>query len=518
MTAEAVRDAFFREDDPSFEPEWSPLGELPNRLPSAPSLPETMIPDGLRPWILDIADRLAVPPEMPTVAAIVAAGGLVGRQLALKPEQFDDWQVVPNLWGGINAPPGFLKSPTIEQALRPLYRLAREAHDAYEAEAAYRDAEAEYFAIQIASAKEELKRATKSGDKRGIEVAINQIAEAKRSADSQPRERRYFTSDATIEKLGELLRDNPRGILLVRDELAGWMLGMERDARKSEREFYLEAWGGTGSHTVDRIGRGTIHIPNMCVSIFGSIQPGKLGRWVRGAVRGEEQADGLLQRLQVLVWPEQLGEWRKVTTWPDSGARDRAYEIFKALDRLPTEAEGGEIPSVHFNDGGQELFDQWRRELERRTRSAELVNTPAFAAHLGKYRSLMPSLALLFGLIRARGEVAGFKADQEDAALAADWCDFLEAHAVKVYASEMDPDADAAHSLAAKIRAGAVVDEIPVRDIYRSHWSGLATEDDVDGAIDGLEQAGWVRREQRQTGGRPTVLLRLHPQLRGRGA
>ena len=44
---------------------------------------------------------------------------------------------------------------------------------------------------------------------------------------------RWVTSDTTIAALGVLLSDNPRGLLLSRDELAGWFAGLGRNARSS---------------------------------------------------------------------------------------------------------------------------------------------------------------------------------------------------------------------------------------------------------------------------------------------
>jgi hypothetical protein len=114
-------------------------------------------------------------------------------------------------------------------------------------------------------------------------------------------EQRYVTQDATVEKLGELLQENPNGMLLMRDELAGWLSALERPGREGEREFYLEGWNGTGSFTVDRIGRGTLHIPALIISVLGGIQPGKLERYLKEATAGGGGADGLLQRFQERV-------------------------------------------------------------------------------------------------------------------------------------------------------------------------------------------------------------------------
>ena len=70
----------------------------------------------------------------------------------------------------------------------------------------------------------------------------------------QPILRRYRTNDPTVEKLGELLKENPRGLLIFRDELIGFLAGLDREDRKSDRGFYLEAWNGYGSISMTALG------------------------------------------------------------------------------------------------------------------------------------------------------------------------------------------------------------------------------------------------------------------------
>jgi Protein of unknown function (DUF3987) len=100
-----------------------------------------------------------------------------------------------------------------------------------------------------------------------------------------------------------LLNENPHGLLLVRDELAGFLAKMESEEYQSERAFYLEAFNGDGKYTYDRIGRGTIPIENCTLSIIGGIQPARIAPLVRGAATGISD-DGLIQRLQLTVWPD----------------------------------------------------------------------------------------------------------------------------------------------------------------------------------------------------------------------
>jgi len=500
------------------EPPWPDLGPLPPERPEAPALPAEMVPEALRPWLVDVAERACIPLEYVAAPALVGLGALIGRQVGIRPARYDDWLVVPNLWGGIIGRPGVMKSHAVAEALRPLHRLAARAMDAHRLAVAAWELQRLADEAALEAAKKRLHEAARKGEP--TDGILPEIRTLRERAQAEPTPRRYIVHDPTTEKLGELLAQNPRGLLLVRDELAGWLATLERPGREGDREFYLEAWNGTNPYTVDRIGRGTLHIPALCLSILGTIQPGKLAAYISEAMSGGAGADGLLQRFQVLVWPDNIGEWRQPDRWPDTEARRRAYAAWEALDEVrldvigaETDDEDGGVPYLRFSLAGQAVFDAWRDALERRVRSDELAGMPAFEAHLSKYRSLMPSLALIFHLLApAPGGVS------EDAALlAAAWCEFLEAHARKIYADETAPALAAAHKLGRKIEEEAIRDGDPIRDIYRMEWSGLADPDSVRRGLAILAQLGWVRVVRQETGGRPREILRLHPRFREGG-
>lgn len=148
----------------------------------------------------------------------------------------------------------------------------------------------------------------------------------------------------------------------------------------------------------------------------------------------------------------------------------------------------------------------------KRLLSPELEATPAFHAHLSKFPSLMPSLALVFHLIdvadgRASGPVSADAAD-----LAASWCDFLELHARKLYALELNREAASAHALAERIQQGEVQDGVNVGDLYRHKWPGLKTADEVSAALGALEGCHWLKVDEiPNTGARPTRQILLSP-------
>lgn len=497
------------------------LSELPLPRPVVPSLPPELIPDALQGWLLDLSDRMQISLEFAAVPVLVALSAVVGRRVGIYPKAEDDWLVVPNLWGGIVARPGKMKSPTMAEALKPMRRLAAQAQETYRRQQADQGPRFESLKAKEVALKDLLRQSFKGRKgSRPVEDLEEDLKAARQETEDLQAslvERRYIVNDSTIEKLGELLAKNPHGLLLERDELAGWLRSLEREDRRGDREFFLEAWNGTGSFTYDRIGRGTLHIPALCVSVVGGIQPAKLSRYVSQALEGGYAADGLLQRFQLLVWPEDRSEWRLVDRPPNKQARNRAFQIFAALSQLEGQGTGdSEIPGLRLEPEAQELFYAWLSDLEKRLRSAELEEKPAYESHLAKYRSLMPSLALVFELVEA-GPSAN-AVSLASAQRAASWCEYLELHARKIYAAEVAPELGAAHALAAKIRQGAIYSGMTVREVYRHGWAGLKSAEHVLIGARLLEQHGWARVETEETRGRSRQLLRVNPLAQERAA
>ena len=105
---------------------------LPDPLPKVEPFEPKLLPEAFRPWIQDIADRMQCPMDFPAVSVMVAIASVVGRKVVIRPKKHDDWRVVPNLWGGVVGRPGVLKTPAIQEPLRPLCRLEYDADLAYQ--------------------------------------------------------------------------------------------------------------------------------------------------------------------------------------------------------------------------------------------------------------------------------------------------------------------------------------------------------------------------------------------------
>jgi len=495
---------------------WPDPEELPSlKLPVQPFL-ESLLPEAFRPWVMDISDRMQCPPDFPAIGAVVCLASVVGRKVGVRPKRHDDWLVVPNLWGAVIGRPGIMKTPALEEAMRPLKRLAMEAIEDYQR------AEADWEAAKVVrqAQADVLKSALRKTLKNKGE--ITDVAEELTTLsgdEERPQARRLIVNDSTVEKLQEILQTNPNGTLVFRDELVGWLRTLDREGHENDRAFYLEAWNGTSGYVCDRIGRGTTYVEAVCLSILGGIQPGPLREYVFEASRNGAGADGLLQRFQLLVWPDDPKDWRNVDRWPDTTAKSRVFDLFRKLDGLAPlsigahqEREEG-IPFLRFTEEAQEAFDAWREILEtQKLRSGE---PDMIEAALSKYRSLIPSLALLFHLVDVGAGPVGL-----DSLLRAfDWGDYLETQMRRVYSAVSNPALAAAHSLLLKISEGKIMDGMTLREIYLKGWAGLDRES-LPEALQVLEEYGWAKSETRRPEtpdgrGRESKVIRINPKIGG---
>ena len=493
----------------NFAPEWSDPEPLPD-LPAVPEFEPGLLPEAFRGWLMDVAERVQCPPDFPAVAGLISLAAVVGRQVGIRPKLADDWLVVPNLWGAIVGRPGTLKSPALSEPLKPLRRLEAKAKEAHTEALREHEAASLIATERKAVGKEAIRRALKQK-----QDPASLAWDAAGDNLEPPARQRYLTSDSTVEMLGALLSVNPRGLLVFRDELTGLLRSLDREGQESARAFYLEGWNGLDGFIFDRIGRGTIDIPAVCLSVLGGIQPGPLGAYLSGAMAGGGGDDGLLQRFQLTVWPDVTGEWRDVDRWPDSQARGLAWSVFERLDRLDPQAIGAEqdpaggLPFLRFAEPAQELFREWRGELERRLRAGE--EHPALEAHLAKYRSLVPALALLRHLAdHPEGGPVG-----EAACLAAcAWAEYLEGHARRLYAPAVAGETHGARELLRHLVRGDLAGPFTLREVTRKGWRGLDRTGAL-GALELLAEHSCLAVELRETGGRPSQLFHVNPGIGG---
>jgi hypothetical protein len=244
--------------------------------------PLESLPEPLRQYVHQAALALGCDPAFVALPVLGVAAGLIGytRVLLLK----RTWRVPAVLWTLVVADSGSLKTPAWRHATDYLFKLQKRLDHCYKCELA-----------QVIQAKEKHEAAVKAAKRGEGEPPGEEPIELVR--------RTVFTSDATIEAVAELIGENPRGLVVACDELAGWLGSFARYKGKSggtdlPRWLSMHSAGGFAYHrkTGDR---RRIVVPNAVVSIAGGIQPGILAR----VLIGEFFEAGLAGRLLMAMPP-----------------------------------------------------------------------------------------------------------------------------------------------------------------------------------------------------------------------
>ena len=474
---------------------WS--GITPQRLPepllSVPIFTADLLPDALAPAAFDQADRLQCPVEYLAVSMLAACGAVVGNKVGIFPKAHDEsWEVYPALWGGLVGDPGTKKTPAMQAGLKPLSHLEDLATQAYAQAMQDHDQEQRLFQSRLAAWEKNK-------------------AVPKPVAPTPPKKQRLVVHDTTYQALGVILADNPRGVIALGDELSGLLQSLDAKGQDAARGFFLSGWSGTQGYSYDRVTRGHVALTRYCLSVFGGFQPDRIKTYVLATQRGSAGNDGLLQRFQLLVWPDAPSEVRLVDRAPDQGAISAYFAAVLRLRTLST----AELPSakkspndsllLHFDPEAQIIFNDWVLRNEHLLMGGEL--DPARQSHFSKYRSMVPALALLNHLIDGHaGHVC-----VECLSKASNLGELLKAHANRIYASAAGYDHEATRTLAGRLLSGDLPDGFTRRAVVMKGWSGLSTADRAQSAIDALVESGWLLGQEERGVGRPTIRYFLNP-------
>jgi Protein of unknown function (DUF3987) len=353
-----------------------------DRLP-APALDDDALPAGWGAWVTTEAKARACPHDYVAAGLISAASAWIGN--ARRVAATSDWNEPAPLFFALIGTPSTGKTP----ALRPMIEASRKLER--DAEPAWRDALAKYeLDAEVARAADEEWRSQVRNAKKGHVSPPERPAEAE--APIRPPRPRIVTMDTSTEKLQRLLADHERGLLHVRDELAGWFGSFDRyGGDGADRGFYLECWNG-GTYVTDRVKFNDVplRIESISLAIIGGIVPEK----VREVLSGPD--DGLPARF-LFVWPEPT----PIAPLCQRGATDSAegrFKLEKAAERLRTLEMGTDSTSrivLPLDGDARWLFDEQRQEAMRQAR----VASGMAAGWHGKNPGRVLRLSLVFELL-----------------------------------------------------------------------------------------------------------------------
>jgi hypothetical protein len=301
-------------------------GAVLSRAPLWEPYPVHVLPEPVRCFV-DTASRAigcdASYVALPLLAGLASAVGNT-RTIRLK----RGWTEPVAVWTCIIGESGTLKSPAAELPLRPiLHRQAWALQEHRKTLVGYRRDLARYEA--------DLAAWKRQGRKGGQEPP---------TPPERPVCPRFWTSDVTVEALADRLETAPRGLLVYREELSGWLGSFDMYRKgKSDVPHWLSMFGARPL-IMDRkaADRPTIYVPRACVSLTGGVQPEVLAR----ALGAEHFTDGLASRLLLAMPPRQPKRWSEVEV--DPHIEERLGEVYDRLYslHLPVNDETGEPEPV----------------------------------------------------------------------------------------------------------------------------------------------------------------------------
>ena len=83
---------------PKKEEEWSDPQPISYELRPVAKMLSEMLPEPLRAWLTDEAERMQCPLDFVAVSAVCGLSGLIGAGCGIRPKKLDSWTVIPNLW------------------------------------------------------------------------------------------------------------------------------------------------------------------------------------------------------------------------------------------------------------------------------------------------------------------------------------------------------------------------------------------------------------------------------------
>jgi hypothetical protein len=233
-----------------------------------PVLPLDVFGPGWERWISDAANAAACPPDYVVAPLLSSASALIGH--ARWAQATPGWAEPPHLWTGSVGESGNGKSPGADALFRGVLPAIE---DQMKADYPDRLQDWRVAAARANAAEERWQQEVKAAEKKGTPPPP--------PAPPQPEEPRLRQNDVTIERVATLLATAaPKGLLMVRDELTGWIKGMNA-YNDAGRSFWIEAYGGRPYHVERQRPREPIFVPRLAVSVFGGVQPSRLSELMK---------------------------------------------------------------------------------------------------------------------------------------------------------------------------------------------------------------------------------------------
>jgi hypothetical protein len=346
--------------------------------------PLEVFPEALVRFVREHGASKGVPPEMVALPLLVSLGCAIGNSKVIEVKP-GDWYESSALYAVTIAESGMSKTPAAKAAMEPADETERRMYHDY-------------------------KRAFEVWGQRGQRGADDFTSEADTYAagpagstgptlgGNEPKYEQGIVSDATIEALVDVLRDNPRGTMLYVDELSGFFKGMDRyksGGKGNERQHWLTLWSN-GTLRVNRKGAGHTVINKPFVGIWGGIQPGILSLIKEGS------EDGMEARWLLSYPQHRVREDMSLRVSFDTIKTIKT--LYYSLRDLPVETDDYDVPKPSVVSMEQRAYEEFHRLRFQNKAELQAPTLPlALRPTWSKFEAYFARFVLILSQIRSPG-------------------------------------------------------------------------------------------------------------------
>ena len=450
-----------------------------NRRPP-PLFPLQVFGSSWEVWIRATAEAAACPVDYIAMPLLSSSSVLIGN--ARWAQATPAWSEPPHLWTCVVGESGDGKSPGGDCILRD---VLPEIERRMQADFPDRHREWQAAAERAKASQESWEKEVRQAEKNGAAAPL-----PPEGVPQEPQAPRLRQNDVTVEKVAVLLSSaSPKGLLIVRDELAGW-LGSMNQYHDAGRAFWIEAYGGRPYRVERQKYTMPIDVPRLVVAAYGGTQPEKL------AGLFDEADDGLFSRV-AWAWPEpisfRLGQRAPQAEWAIS-----AFDRLRQLELGPPSMPGGSPRPIYVP-----LVEAAWRSLEdfgRTMQEDQTLATGLLRSAFGKARGVALRLSLVLQMLwwaASEGISAPPTDISEEAFLGAAMlvAEYFMPMAARVYGDAASSETDRNATTLAKWIVKENAKEVYVRHLQREvRLPGLKAADDIHEAAHALIEADWLRQ------------------------
>lgn len=209
-----------------------------------------------------------------------------------------------------------------------------------------------------------------------------------------PQRKCHVVVDSTVEALIGALRDNPRGVLIYKDEIDSLLSNFNR-YNGSDEGYFLSLFSGTPFKYSRKSNNEHIFLANPYCSIIGSTQPGRIGE----QFGGKRLMNGFSSRF-LKVYPEidKMPSWND-TAMPDGVLEEWERIIRKVVAATPSTDQEGKATSIEllFSQESKLRIIQWKDEVNNKVYAE--TDSDAVRALCGKLETYLVRFCLVIQIM-----------------------------------------------------------------------------------------------------------------------